>query len=113
MTESKGLKGKIRRRGGRTRRLRPYVGTVVVLAVVFGGSAVIGAHVRAAKADKIKAPAGATGTDGLALPVRPTVPVVLTVYEDLRSPASKAFAQRYRTTFDQLLASGQVQINYR
>ncbi|MFD5735051.1 DsbA family protein [Streptomyces sioyaensis] len=55
-------------------------------------------------------PAGGTKPD---LPVRPTVPVTLTVYEDPRSPQSRAFAQRYATTFARFLASGQVQINYR
>src|SRR3982074_3700707 len=107
MTGSKGLKA---RRGS---RLKPYIGTVVVLAVVFGGSALIGAHVRGAKEGTVKVPSGASGQEKLALPVNPTVPVTLTVYEDLRSPASKAFAAQYKDTFDQLLASGQVRIEYR
>jgi Thioredoxin len=113
MTESKepqGLKDKERGRGA---RLRPYVGTVVVLAVVFGGSALIGAHVRAGKTDNVKVPTGAASPDQYALPVRPTVPVTITVYEDLRSPVSKAFAAKFHDTFVALLDSGQVQLNYR
>ncbi|MCW2870129.1 thioredoxin domain-containing protein [Actinacidiphila oryziradicis] len=107
MTGSKGLKA---RRGS---RLKPYIGTVAVLAVVFGGSALIGAHVRGAKEDKVKVPTGASGQEMLAVPVNPTVPVTLTVYEDLRSPASKAFAAQYKDTFATLLAGGQVRIEYR
>jgi protein-disulfide isomerase len=109
MAESRGLGDKARGRAG---RLRPYAGTVVVLAVVFGGSALVGAHVRAGKADKVKAPTGAASPDQLALPVRPSVPVTVTVYEDLRSPASKAFAERFHDTFDALLNSGQAQLYY-
>jgi protein-disulfide isomerase len=109
MTESKASKAP-KRRGS---RLRPYLGTVVALAVVFGGSAAIGAHVRGAKETKVKVPTGASGTDELGLSVKPTVPVTLTVYEDLRSPASKAFAARYEAEFTKLLATGQVRIEYR
>ncbi|MEU6347645.1 thioredoxin domain-containing protein [Streptomyces sp. NPDC046977] len=98
----------------KSKRLRSYAGTVVVLAVVFGGSAVIGAHVRSEKEHTAKAPTGAAGQDSLAVPVRPDVlPVTLTVYEDLRAPESKAFAAEYADTFTQLLAAGQVQIDYR
>jgi protein-disulfide isomerase len=123
MTESKGLKdrndtadsaGSSRR--GLMHRWRPYAAGIVVLAVVFGASAVIGAHVRGAKADKVKPPTNAAGPDGqpkLAVPVRPSVPVTLTVFEDLRSPQSKAFAEQYADTFQKLLATGQVQIQYR
>ena len=65
MTESKGpdnqdgtaVPGK-KKRGSRIRRLRPYAFGVVAMAVVFGISAVIGAHVRAGKDDKVSAPAG-------------------------------------------------------
>lgn len=98
----------------KSKRLRSYAGTVVVLAVVFGGSAVIGAHVRSEKEHSAKAPTGAGGQDSLNVPVRPNVlPVTLTVYEDLRAPESKAFAAEYADTFRQLLAAGQVQIDYR
>jgi hypothetical protein len=110
MTESKGLKGKT---GGRGGRLRQYVGTVVVLGLVFGGSALIGAHVRAGKAAKVKTPTGAASPDSLALPVKPTVPVTVTVYEDLRSPVSKDFATKLHDTFAAMLNSGQVQLYYR
>jgi protein-disulfide isomerase len=100
-------------KAGRGGRWRPYAGTVVALVVVFGGSALIGAHVRGQKATEVKVPTGAVATDGFGLPVKPTVPVALTVYEDLRSPQSKAFAQEYAAVFTGLLATGQVEIDYR
>jgi hypothetical protein len=113
MTGSKAAKGLGDKAHGRGGRWRPYVGTVVVLAVVFGGSALIGAHVRGTKVNQVKVPSGAASPEQLALPVKPTVPVTVTVYEDLRSPVSKAFAERFRDTFDGMLKSGQVQLYYR
>ncbi|MCM2422208.1 thioredoxin domain-containing protein [Streptomyces sp. RKAG293] len=123
MTESKGLKDRndtadsgAAPHKSLLQRWRPYAAGIVVLVVVFGASAAIGAHVRGAKADKVKPPANAAGPDGqakLAVPVKPSVPVTLTVYEDLRSPQSKAFAEQYADTFTKLLATGQVEIQYR
>ncbi|WP_241779992.1 DsbA family protein [Streptomyces natalensis] len=87
----------------------------VGLAVVCGAAAAVGHGVRAGRASVVDAPTNAVGTGStkLELPVRPTVPVTLTVFEDPRSPQSKKFAQEYASTFSRLLASGQVQINYR
>ncbi|MGW3243627.1 thioredoxin domain-containing protein [Streptomyces sp. NPDC001070] len=98
----------------KSKRWRSYAGTVIVLGVVFGGSAVLGAHVRSEKQHEVKVPVGASGEEQLAVPVKPTkLPVTLTVYEDLRSPESKAFAAEYADTFAKLVATGQVQIDYR
>jgi hypothetical protein len=114
-------------------RLRPYAIGVTAMVVVFGVSAVIGAHVRSNKDTKVSEPSGAVAaaqpptaapTDGaspsptpagpkLGIPVHPTVPVTVTVYEDLRSPDSKAFQEEYGATFQQLLTTGQVQFQYR
>ncbi|WP_327288252.1 DsbA family protein [Streptomyces sp. NBC_01198] len=115
-------------------RLRPYAIGVTAMAVVFGVSAVIGAHVRGNKDTKVSEPSGAVVAaqpptspppDGaspsptpsagpkLGIPVHPTVPVTVTVYEDLRSPDSKAFHEEYEATFQQLLTTGQVQFQYR
>lgn len=136
MTESKGpqdpdraaMPGKKRRRSFLD-RLRPYAVGVVAMAVVFGVSAAIGAHVRSNKDDKVSAPdnvAAPASVPGaspapspsgsspkLDVPVHPAVPVTVTVFEDLRSPASKAFAATYQPVFDQLLTTGQVQLHYR
>ncbi|WP_260640297.1 DsbA family protein [Streptomyces angustmyceticus] len=86
------------------------------LAVVCGAAGAVGQFARAHEATAVEAPEHAVGPAGgtkLDLPVRPTVPVTLTVYEDPRSPQSRAFAERYAATFSHLLASGQLQINYR
>lgn len=139
MTESKGpeaggaaVPGK-KKRKSLLDRVRPYAMSVVVMAVVFGISAVIGAHVRSHKDDKVKEPSGAAGpavvptgpaaptpstTDTPSgpkfdVPVRPSIPVTVTIFEDLRSPESKAFHDQYGPVLTSLLTTGQVQIHYR
>ncbi|MFK0294993.1 DsbA family protein [Streptomyces sp. NPDC090442] len=96
---------------------RNYAVIGVGLAVICGAAAWIGQYARSGEATAFEPPSNAVGTtadgDKLALPVKPTIPVTLTVYEDPRSPESRAFAQQYSKTFGQLLASGQAQINYR
>jgi protein-disulfide isomerase len=139
MAESKGpdnpggtaLPGQ-KKRKGIVARLRPYAVGVMTLVVVFGGSALIGAHVRSNKDKKVSAPTGAVGAavvptgpqdtaspsptassgPNLQVAVKPSVPVTITVFEDLRSPDSKAFADEYADTFRQLLTTGQVQLHY-
>jgi protein-disulfide isomerase len=120
-----------KKRKGLVARLRPYaVGTMAVV-VVFGGSALIGAHVRSTKDDKVKVPTGVVGAavvptgpvvaspsptasagPKFQVPVHPSIPVTVTIYEDLRSPDSKAFADEYQATLDQLLTTGQVELHY-
>jgi protein-disulfide isomerase len=140
MTESKGpetqgsaaVPGK-KKRKSLLDRVRPYALGLTVMAVVFGGSALVGAHVRGNKDSKVKEPSGAaapvvvpTGpvaaspspTDTpkgpkLDVPVHGTVPVTVTIFEDLRSPASKAFHDEYSSMLTQLLTTGQVQLHYR
>lgn len=141
MTESKGpdnqdkvaVPGK-KKGKRRFRRLRPYAFGAATMAVVFGISAVVGAHVRSTKDDSISAPSNAVGAavvptgpadsaspsasasstgPNLNVPVKPSVPVTVTIFEDLRSPESKAFADEYQSTLDQLLTTGQVQLHYR
>jgi protein-disulfide isomerase len=140
MTESKGpdnqggmaAPGSKKKRKGPLARLRPYAVGTMTIVVVFGGSALVGAHVRSTKDKTVKVPTGVVGaaavptgpTDAASpsptasagpkfqVPVHPSVPVTVTVYEDLRSPASKAFADEYQATFDQLLVTGQVQLHY-
>jgi hypothetical protein len=135
MTESKGPENSGRAAAGQGQKkqkkvkrllsgLRPYVVGTVVTAVAFGGAAVVGAHVRDTKESKVTEPTGAVAassspgarpgdTRKLAVPVRPTVPVTVTIYEDLRSSDSKAFDEEYRNSLDKLLATGQVQLHYR
>lgn len=142
MTESKGPENQDRAADGGSKpkrrslldRVRPYAVGTIAIVVVFGGSALIGEHVRSTKGDKVREPSGVIGAPvvptgpadtatpspsatpagpKLGLPVRPSVPVTITVYVDLRSPDSKAFADEYQATFTQLLTTGQAQIQYR
>ena len=96
-------------------RWRPYSTAIVGVAVVFAISAGIGAHVRAGESTDVKIPTGipSTAPQDLAVPVKPAVPVTITVFEDLRDPRSKAFAARWKPTFDTLLNSGRAEIAYR
>lgn len=110
--------GKATRKGsGAPRRnWRLYGVTALGFALVCGVAATVGQVARAHEVTEVNAPTDAVGESGgtkLDLPVRPTVPVTLTVYEDPRSPQSREFAQRYADTFSRLLASGQLQINHR
>ncbi|WP_159011635.1 DsbA family protein [Streptomyces sp. NRRL F-5123] len=137
MTESKGPDTKggsaapKKQRKGPVARLRPYAVGITAMVVVFGVSALIGAHVRAGKGDKVSEPTGAVAAaqpqsaqDGatptatpsgpnLDIPVAPSVPVTVTVFEDLRSPDAKAFQDEYAATVRELLATGQVRFQYR
>lgn len=136
MTESKGpgtpggKAAATKKRKGPLQRLRPYAIGITAMVVVFGGSALIGAHVRSTKDTKVTEPEGAVaaaqpapgssaspapggGGPKLDLPVNPSVPVTVTVFEDLRSPDSKAFQEEYAATFQQLLDTGQVRLQYR
>jgi protein-disulfide isomerase len=96
-------------------RWRPYSAAIIGVAALFAVSALIGAHVRAGEATTVKVPNGmpSTGPSALAVPIKPEIPVTVTVYEDLRSPVSKAFAAQWQPTFHTLLISGKAQLAYR
>ncbi|MEU0051156.1 thioredoxin domain-containing protein [Streptomyces sp. NPDC006184] len=99
------------------RRRTLIVGASVVcvlgLAAVIG---VIAAHAgkdKGSSAGPVVAPSGAQGKDSLAIPVgkdgaRPT----LTVWEDFRCPACRAFETVYRPTLHQLTDAGRLRIDY-
>ncbi|PSK60082.1 Thiol:disulfide interchange protein DsbA [Streptomyces sp. 111WW2] len=100
------------------RRRALIVGASVVC--VLGLAAVIG--VVAANAGKddgsesagpVVAPSGAQGKDGLAIPVgEESAKSTLTVWEDFRCPACKAFELAYRNTIHQLTDAGQLKVEY-
>jgi hypothetical protein len=96
-------------------RWRPYSAAIIAVAALFAVSALIGAHVRAGEATTVKVPSGmpSTGPSALAVPIKPANPVTVTVYEDFRSPVSKAFAAQWQPTFHNLLISGKAEIAYR
>ncbi|NEC33372.1 thioredoxin domain-containing protein [Streptomyces rubrogriseus] len=100
------------------RRRALIVGASVVC--VLGLAAVIG--VVAANAGKddgsesagpVVAPSGAQGKDGLAIPVgEESAKSTLTVWEDFRCPACKAFELAYRNTIHELTDAGQLKVEY-
>lgn len=100
------------------RRRALIVGASVVC--VLGLAAVIG--VVAANAGKddgsesagpVVAPSGAQGKDGLAIPVgKESAKSTLTVWEDFRCPACKAFELAYRNTIHELTDAGQLKVEY-
>ncbi|CAM5402161.1 thioredoxin domain-containing protein [Streptomyces violaceorubidus] len=100
------------------RRRALIVGASVVC--VLGLAAVIG--VVAANAGKddgsesagpVVAPSGAQGKDGLAIPVgEESAKSTLTVWEDFRCPACKAFELAYRDTVHELTDAGQLKVEY-
>lgn len=59
------------------------------------------------------APSGATGKDGLAIPVgKDGAKSTLTVWEDFRCPACQSFETVYRPTIHQLVDAGQLKVEY-
>ncbi|MFF7857108.1 thioredoxin domain-containing protein [Streptomyces sp. NPDC007904] len=100
------------------RRRTLIVGASVVC--VLGLAAVIG--VVAANAGKddesdsagpVVAPSGALGKDGTAIPVgKESAKATLTVWEDFRCPACKAFEQAYRPTIKELTDAGRLKVEY-
>ncbi|OIJ89063.1 DsbA family protein [Streptomyces colonosanans] len=58
-------------------------------------------------------PSGATGKDGLAIPVgRDSAKSTLTVWEDFRCPACKVFETVYRPTIHELVDAGKLRVEY-
>ena len=58
-------------------------------------------------------PSGATGKDGLAIPVgKGSAGSTLTVWEDFRCPACKAFETEYRPTIHELVDAGKLRVEY-
>lgn len=100
-----------RRRRAAVWQRRIVVGVLVLAVFVVAG--LVGSVVRHHKDTAMAAPSGAASPSNLAVSVAGRTPVVLTVYEDMRDPASKAFQQTYGAELDRLLASGMVTVHYR
>ncbi|EGX59901.1 hypothetical protein SZN_10188 [Streptomyces zinciresistens K42] len=99
------------------RRRALIVGASVVC--VLGLAAVIG--VVAANAGKdggsdagpVVGPSGAQGKDGLAIPVgKESAKSTLTVWEDFRCPACRAYEDAYRSTVKELTDAGKLKVEY-
>ncbi|GHD28236.1 DsbA family protein [Streptomyces galbus] len=101
------------------RRRRTLIVAASVVCVL-GLAAVIG--VVAANAGKdhksessgpVVAPSGAQGKDALAIPVgKDGAKSTLTVWEDFRCPACKAFETAYRSTIHELTDAGRLKVEY-
>ncbi len=97
-------------RGASTRR---WLGAAVMVAVVFVAAGLVGELVRTHNKTKLAPPTSAAGPSSLAVPVDGHAPVTLTLYEDMRDPATVAFSQTYGAAIAQLIASGSVNVYYR
>ncbi|MFI8188007.1 DsbA family protein [Streptomyces sp. NPDC085946] len=99
------------------RRRTLIVGATVVgvlgLAAVIGVVAANAGKDDGADAGPVVAPSGAQGKDALAIPVgKDSAASTLTVWEDFRCPACKAFEQAYRPTIHELTDAGQLKVEY-
>ncbi|MHA6763387.1 DsbA family protein [Streptacidiphilus sp. PAMC 29251] len=92
---------------------RRWIGAAAMVAVVFAAAGAVGAVVRDHAHSKLTPPTSGAGPSQLAVPVTGHTPVTLTVYEDMRDPATAAFEQTYQGVLSQLLASGTVKVLYR
>ncbi|MFF2505424.1 DsbA family protein [Streptomyces sp. NPDC058067] len=86
---------------------------VLALAAVIGVIAANSGGEKNTASGPVTAPQGAVGKDSLAIPVgKDGAKSTLTVWEDFRCPACKAFEDGYRTTIHQLTASGKLKVEY-
>ncbi|MEU1591458.1 thioredoxin domain-containing protein [Streptomyces sp. NPDC005708] len=107
-----------KRRTAEKRRRTLIVGASIVcvlaLATVVGVLAAnAGKSGKSGASGPATAPSGATGKDGLAIPVgQDTAKSTLTVWEDFRCPACQAFETAYRPTIHELVDAGHLKIEY-
>lgn len=89
------------------------VGVLGLAAVVGLIAANTGKGGSSAKGGPLVAPSGATGKDALAIQTgKDAAPSTLTVWEDFRCPACKAFETNYRDTIHDLEAKGLLKVEY-
>ncbi|MGO4461057.1 thioredoxin domain-containing protein [Streptomyces sp. M-16] len=89
------------------------VGVLGLAAVVGLIAANAGSGDKSAKAGPVAAPSGATGKDALAIQTGPPgAKSQVTVWEDFRCPACKAFETNYRDTIHDLESRGLLKVEY-
>jgi protein-disulfide isomerase len=105
-------KDKARARRKRTLVVASGVAAVLVVAAVIG--VLVAEHKDSdSGSTPAAAPKGATGKDGLVVPVGAAdAPSVLTVYEDFRCPACDAFEKSFTPTVHSLEDSGRIRTEY-
>ncbi|MEU9252410.1 thioredoxin domain-containing protein [Streptomyces sp. NPDC048270] len=106
------------RQKARDRRRRTLIVSAAVVGVL-GLAAVVGLIAAntgkdgGGKAGPVVAPSGATGKDALAIRTgKDEAKSTLTVWEDVRCPACKAFEDNYRDTIHDLEAKGLLKVDY-
>jgi protein-disulfide isomerase len=86
------------------------LGLAAVIGVVAANA---GKNDSSKSGDPVVVPSGAQGKDGLALPVgKESATSTLTVWEDFRCPACKAFETAYRPVIHELTGSGELKVDY-
>ncbi|MFG2876693.1 thioredoxin domain-containing protein [Streptomyces sp. NPDC048337] len=105
---------KSREKRRRTLLVASAVVGVLGLATIVGVIAAnTGKGDKSAKEGPVVAPSGATGKDALAIRTgKDEAKSTLTVWEDFRCPACKAFEDNYRTTIHDLEAKGLLKVDY-
>lgn len=107
-------KQKATERRRRTLIVAATVVCVLGLAAVIGLLAANSGKSKKTSAGPVVAPSGAQGKDSLAIPVgQDGAKSKLTVWEDFRCPACKAFESAYRPTLHELTGSGKLRVEYR
>ncbi|MDJ0384364.1 thioredoxin domain-containing protein [Streptomyces sp. G-G2] len=87
------------------------LGLAAVVGLLAANSGKSGAD--QAKSGPVVAPSGAAGKDALAIQTgKDTAKSTLTVWEDFRCPACKSFEDSYRPTINELVAKGQLKVEY-
>jgi protein-disulfide isomerase len=87
------------------------LGLAAVVGLVAGNA---GKDDSSDSAGPVVAPSGAQGKDALVIPVgKDAAKSTLTVWEDFRCPACKAFEDRYRSTIHELTGAGKLKVEYR
>ena len=98
-------------------RKKRQLSVLLVALVVIAAAVVIGIVVQNGRSSSYNAatdaPGGTVGNTRLLIPVGGTAaPSTVTVYEDPRCPACEQFETGMKTTINQLLAQGKIQIQY-
>jgi protein-disulfide isomerase len=106
-------KQKASERRRRTLIVAASVVCVLGLATVIGVVAAHSGKQQSSSAGPVVAPSGAQGKDSLAIPVGDDgARSTLTVWEDFRCPACRAFESAYRPTIHELTGSGKLRVEY-
>ncbi|WP_073952505.1 DsbA family protein [Streptomyces kebangsaanensis] len=106
-------KQKASERRRRTLIVAATVVCVLGLAAVIGLLAANSGKSSKSSTGPVVAPSGAQGKDSLAIPVgQDGAKSTLTVWEDFRCPACKAFEAAYRPTLRELTGSGKLRVEY-